>query len=675
MAGREPAVQVRFHPGDWRRPRRPPLLRKPFEGVVERDWNLAGIVLTEEWRVGEQHVERRVTVTNLTHREAQLMGVRMLLPGLRLGRPSDCLVEAPATSLRPRLPLPVFEAVPIGQPLPDELAPSARMRWARALEDAPDVTPGLLAVHNPIRRQTLLVWYHSQTESGTPMIFGDPGGVGLGHEIGLAGWLPPGGSLSAGTQYVALVPGTWDEALAAFRPHYARVGLMPQPFTPPDWVGQAAVYEVHPGTFGGFRGLAAQLPRLRRMGITAVYLLPVMAYDNRSGRPWDENWLGSGSPYAMTDFERLDPSLGTADDFRALVEAVHRQGMRLLMDFVPQGCATYARYVREHPEWFCRDEQGRLVSSHGWDDTYSLDWANPDYQEYMLSWSLRLAAEYGIDGYRIDAPHAKEPNWDRRIPYPASYTSLGVLPLLERLQAGLKHQRPDKAMLCELFGPIYHRSHDFQYDYHPCVQLISLLRGEISCRELGDWLQDYWSVQPPGAIRLSFTETHDTRLGMPCYAWRGSAAERAMFAILVLAGFVPMIWSGQEVNQEDWYARLLQARAASPALLHGQRVFHPVTCSSSNVLSIGCRHEHETIWGVVSLHAERAPHTFDLRPWVPPGAFRLHDLLSNTDWEERGQTVWTPDAAPTLCLSPIPFEPYFWRIEPVAVPSPEERIA
>jgi starch synthase (maltosyl-transferring) len=672
--GKAAPVQVRLKPGDWLSPRRLPRLQAPLDGVLVRGWSLERLRLEEEWRVGEEHFERRLTVANTSSREVQLTGVRLILPGVGLGRAADCALEAPSTNLRPRLPLTAFRDARLGEPIHDELAPSARMRWARALEDAPDVTPGLLAVHNAEHQATLLVWYHSETEPGTPMIFADAPGVALGHQLGLAGWIPPGGSLYACTQHLALVLGTWEQALEAFQAHYARVGLVPPRFPPPEWVRQAAVYEVHPGQFGGFRGLAAEVPRLQRLGFNTLYVLPVMTYDNRSRRAWDENWLGSGSPYAMTDFETFDPSLGTADDFRELVRAAHGHGMRLLMDFVPQGCATDARYVHEHPEWFCRDEQGRFVSSHGWNDTYSLDWGNPSYHDYMLGWSLRLAAEFDIDGYRIDAPHAKEPNWDRRIPYHASYTSLGVMPLLERLQAGLKRQSPEKVMLCELFGPIYQRSHDFQYDYHPCVNLISLLRGELTCREIGDWLQDYWSVQPPGAIRLCFTETHDTRIGMPSYAWRGSSAERAMLAILVLAGFVPMVWSGQESNLEDWYARLLHARGGSPALLRGQRRFNSTACSSPNVLSILCQQGAEMIWGVVSLHAERAPHQFELSGWIPgaDASFRLFDLLSRSHWDEDGRTQWSTVEARALRLSPVPFEPYFWRIDSIQEATHEE---
>jgi hypothetical protein len=662
-------VEVRLKGRRWQVPSQRPRIRRPREGVVELAWRVGPLDVRDLFQCFPDRVERRVEVTNRSSREQQLVAVRLLIPGIALGPTAECRVEAPATSLRPRLPLSAALRRRRDEPWTTDLAPAANERWGRGLEDAPDVTPGLLALHNERRSVSFLVWYHSETEAGTPLLFGDAGRLVFGHEVGLAGWLAPGESLAAATQYICLTKGDWGRALARFRENYDRVGIVPPIYgAPPDWVRRAAVYEVHPGTFGGFRGLTKALPYLKRLGFTVIYLLPVMRYDNRSGRAWDENWLGSGSPYAMRDFEAFEPTLGTAGDFRRLVDRAHALGLRVLMDFVPQGCAIDARYVTEHPEWFCRDEAGHLVSSHGWVDTYSIDWANPAYQDYMLTWALRLAREYGFDGYRVDAPHAKEPNWDRSIPYHASYTSLGVLALLERLRVGLAQTAPQAAMLCELFGPIYVRSHDFQYDYHPCCNLYALLRGELSVAEIGDWFADYWSVMPPGACRLTFSETHDTRTQMAAYAWRGSAAERSILAIAVLAGFVPMVWSGQERGRESFYRALLLARAGSAAILAGERRFNAVGCSHPDVLSIVCRAGAETVWGLVSLHAERTPVTFTLPASLldDAGPFALFDLIQKRPWSELGRRTWGEGGERTLTISPEPYVPYFFQVSAAA---------
>jgi glycosidase len=667
-SGRPRPIQVKLKGQGWLSPARPPRVARRSASEVELTWRVGPVKVAEVWTAHAHGLARRLSVTNVSSGEVQLIGVRMLVTGLSLGAVGDCRLEVPATCLRPRLVSEVFLDRKLDDPWPATLVPAARDLWGLAVGDAPDFTPGLLAVHNERLRTTLMVWYHSETEAATPLAFGDGERLSLGHAMGLAGWLAPGASLAGGTQYLDLAGGDWADALRDFRQHYSRVGLVPPLYgSPPPWVATSAVYEAHPGPFGGFDGLAKELRRLRGLGFDVLYLLPVMAYENLSGAVWDENWVGSGSPYAMKDFEVFESTLGGEPGFRRLVSRAHRVGMRVLMDFVPQGCGRQARYVEEHPEWFCRDERGQLVSSHNWTDTYSFDWANPDYQQYMLGWALRLARQYDLDGYRIDAPHAKEPNWDRAIPYHASATSLGVLRLLERLRAGLAAISPDKAMLCELFGPVFTRSHDFQYDYHPCVNLHALLRGDLSVPEIGEWLKDYWAVQPPGAVRLTFTETHDTRTQMSAYALRGSAAERAMFAILILAGFVPMVWCGQERGLEDWYRKILRARTGSAALLTGRRRFNAVRSSHPDVLSILLDGAGEKVWGLVSLHAERTPITLTLPSdfgLASASTYRLYDLIEQRPWAEGGKSEWRGETLRELTLSPEPFVPYFFRIEP-----------
>jgi len=552
-------------------------------------------------------VVRRIIVENAGDTEVQLNGVRLIVPWARIGAPDECRFEAPGTAVRPRLPLTIAARERLDRPHSDAFAPAARARWGLAMEDAPDCTPGLMAVHNTVRGETLLCWYSSEVEAGSPRVDGNNVAVSLIHEPILAGWLAPGQTLMGGTQFILLHRGSWDEALSAFRDYYEHIGILPPLYgQPPAWVHEAAIYEVHPGQFGGFRGLAEALPRLSEMGVNTLYLMPIWVYDN-------------------------------------------------------------ARYVTEHPEWFCRDEAGNLVSSHGWTDTYSFDWANPDYHNYMLDWSLRLLREYGFDGYRVDAPHGKEPNWDRRIPYHASATNLGVLRLLGRLQVGVKEINPQAVLFCELFGPVFVKSHDMAYDYLPCVQTYQLLQQKLTPWEWSEWVRDHRAALPVDAVRVCFVETHDTRgFHPPAYGWRGSRLSRAGFAALVLAGFVPMIWSGQEQGQEAFYRDLLRARHGSAALLRGETLYNAVSCTNEWVLNIVRRHGDEVVWGVISLWPEKSTHTFSL-PVAKLGLstqtrYRLHDLISGCDWDEYGKTAWTGGELRNCALTPQPFQPYFFAV-------------
>jgi len=624
------------------------------------------ILLEDIYVVDGNLIERRVRVTNEGVGEAQLEKVLLAVPWVKIGELNDCRFEAPCNTTRPRLPLGVATKQRAGGATDTAFAPD--IRWGHRFESAPDAGPGLLSVHNQRRGESLLVWYYSEIESGWPEIDGNGEAVSLMHYVGLAGWLAPGQSLETRTQYILLLRGTWDEALAAYRDCQTREGLLPTLYgDPPGWVRQAAIYEVHPSQYRDFRGLANALPGLRDMGFDVLYLMPIWEYDNRKDRLWDLNWKASGSPYAMRDFEHFAPSLGTPEDFRYLVDEAHQLDMRVLLDFVAQGCALDARYVTEHPEWMARDESGNLVSSHGWIDTYSFDWANSEFHDYMLGWALDLVREYGIDGYRVDAPYGKEPNWDRTIPYHASYTSLGVIRLLERLQRGLKAIDPQAALLCELYGPVYVKSHDFCCDYLPHHMIHYLAIGKLSPWELGEWLGDHRGCLPEGAVRVCFTETHDTRdttaLAM---ALRGSLVHQAEAALLILAGFVPMVWSGEEEGLEEFYARLLQVRSANSALMRGDCVYNAVSCSDPQVFNLIRCSEEQIIVGLINFSPHKKTFTLGLPISIlgikPRNSYEIVELLAGVKWDEDRRRFWMGSDLQDFVLTLEPYRPYFFEL-------------
>lgn len=111
---------------------------------------------------------------------------------------------------------------------------------------------------------------------------------------------------------------------------------------------------VEPGTF--LKAIAL-LPFLQTLGVEILYLLPIFA----RGEKYKKGELGS--PYAVKDFYRLDPSLHdpllgaptparVETGFKALVEACHLLGIRVIVDFVFRTAARDSELILEHPEWF-----------------------------------------------------------------------------------------------------------------------------------------------------------------------------------------------------------------------------------------------------------------------------------------------------------------------------------
>jgi hypothetical protein len=98
------------------------------------------------------------------------------------------------------------------------------------------------------------------------------------------------------------------------------------------------------------------MPLLAKMGITTLYLLPVVKVSNlfRKGE--------LGCPYAARNFLELDagqhdPLYGddpatVVDEFAVFVECAHRLGMRVMLDIAPRTAARDCDWILEHPEWF-----------------------------------------------------------------------------------------------------------------------------------------------------------------------------------------------------------------------------------------------------------------------------------------------------------------------------------
>jgi alpha-glucosidase len=104
---------------------------------------------------------------------------------------------------------------------------------------------------------------------------------------------------------------------------------------------QRGVYQVYPRSFqdasgdgvGDLRGIRQRLDHLEWLGIDGVWLSPIF----RSPM--------ADFGYDVVDYRDVDPLFGTLEDLDALVEDVHRRGMHLLLDFVPNHTSE------QHP-WF-----------------------------------------------------------------------------------------------------------------------------------------------------------------------------------------------------------------------------------------------------------------------------------------------------------------------------------
>lgn len=169
----------------------------------------------------------------------------------------------------------------------------------------------------------------------------------------------------------------------------APVGLTRPPGNAPDWSAGATVYNLfvrfdtafdhdRNGTIGtqtlecGFRETGtllkaiAMLPYMRRLGADTLYLLPLTSIGkvNRKGV--------LGSPYAIRNPYKLDDTLGEpALDLsvemllKALVEAAHHLGMRVVFEYVFRTAAIDSDWIVDHPDWFYWLRNAEALNGYG----------------------------------------------------------------------------------------------------------------------------------------------------------------------------------------------------------------------------------------------------------------------------------------------------------------------
>ena len=104
---------------------------------------------------------------------------------------------------------------------------------------------------------------------------------------------------------------------------------------------------------GTFRALEADLDRLRWLGADILWLMPIHPI-GEAGRKGTV-----GSPYAIRDYRAVNPDMGTEDDLRHLVDAIHQRGMKCIIDVVYNHTSPDSVLAKTHPQG------GRLVGYCG----------------------------------------------------------------------------------------------------------------------------------------------------------------------------------------------------------------------------------------------------------------------------------------------------------------------
>ena len=151
--------------------------------------------------------------------------------------------------------------------------------------------------------------------------------------------------------------------------------------------------DINGSQFYNYREIAEKLAAyVKEMGYTHVELLPVMEH------PLDESW-----GYQVTGYYAPTSRFGTPDDFKAFMDYMHKEGIGVILDWVPahfprdaHGLAAFdgtCLYEHKDPRQGSHPHWGTLIYNYG----------RPQVSNFLISNALYWAKEFHADGIRMDA--------------------------------------------------------------------------------------------------------------------------------------------------------------------------------------------------------------------------------------------------------------------------------
>jgi alpha-glucosidase len=374
------------------------------------------------------------------------------------------------------------------------------------------------------------------------------------------------------------------------------VSINQQRPSPPNesWWRSAVIYEIAVISFqdsngdgrGDLPGLLQRIEYLEWLGVDAVWLTPIY-------RTPDQDF-----GYDIADFCAVDPRFGTMDDFDKVVEALHRAGVRLILDLVPNHTSDqHAWFVescasRTNPKanWYIWAEAGSnggppnnwlsRFGGSGWEwcearrqfyyhsflpSQPDLNWRNPEVRE-AIARTMQFWLDRGVDGFRVDASavlikddllrdNPPDPEADDKTPPPQANIPVFTDDRPEAMEC-IEYLREivdgyDGRLLCgEVQGKIDRIGH-FYGNSKPRLHLplnFALLDSEWNAISLQATLDAYFNAVPKGGWPDFVIGGHDKhRVASKI----GQAQARILAMLLMTIRGTPFLFAGDEIGQEQ----------------------------------------------------------------------------------------------------------------------------
>lgn len=178
----------------------------------------------------------------------------------------------------------------------------------------------------------------------------------------------------------------------------------------------ADTYGDNPGLYhgGDFAGVTAKLKYLQDLGVNTIWITPIVENikgvavtdEGSEDVPYNAAYHG----YWASDFTKLNPTLGTTEEFKTMISEAHKRGMRIMVDIVVNHAgygteSTFADMLRDKSV-----SEGDIKSWQSGLPDFATE--NADVRAKLVEWQTAWMKDYGVDYFRVDTvKHVDSTTW------------------------------------------------------------------------------------------------------------------------------------------------------------------------------------------------------------------------------------------------------------------------
>ena len=357
------------------------------------------------------------------------------------------------------------------------------------------------------------------------------------------------------------------------------------------WWKRGVVYQIYPRSFqdsnsdgiGDLEGIRSRLDYLVWLGVDAVWLSPIFLSPM------------ADFGYDVADYRVIDPIFGSLEDFDRLLADVHRRGLKLVLDFVPNHTSIAHAWFRESlssrtsakrdwyiwrdpapgggppnnwlsnfggPAWTLDPVSGQYYHHAFLPEQPDLNWRNPAVREAMYE-VLKFWLDRGVDGFRVDViwhlikdrefrDNPPNPAYDSRQAEINRFLQLysADQPEVHEVVAEMRaviDLYPDRVLIGEIYLPlerlVTYYGHDLSGAHLPFN--FQLIHTAWNAREIAALIHDYEIALPEGGWPNWVLGNHDqSRVA----ARVGKAQARIAAMLLLTLRGTPTLYYGDEIG-------------------------------------------------------------------------------------------------------------------------------